>query len=199
MFYNILKYLPIYSLTKEFIDNKGVILSQGPRTYHSLIIFFFIGYFVVFFALFNNVQIVDNLLTAIIFLFGSIFVLIDITLQTRLFSSIKKKHRSIIEQNEQLQKTEEVAIFTLACLAEIKHPETSHHLERTSNYVSLLATELQKLPEYKGYLTERYITDLVKSAPLHDIGKVAEDDVILSAPAKFFSDEFEIIKLPCQY
>lgn len=90
MFYNISKYRSIYSLTKDFLENKGTILNQGPKTYHSFIIFFFIGYSVIFFALLNNIQIVDDLLTAIIFLFGSIFVLIDITLQIKLFSSIKK-------------------------------------------------------------------------------------------------------------
>ncbi|CDI04518.1 putative sensory transduction system regulatory protein [Candidatus Competibacter denitrificans Run_A_D11] len=199
MIYNILKYRSIYLLTNNLLEKKEPLLNKASRVHHLLICFFCIGYFVIFFLLLNDRSIMSDLLVAIIFLFGSIFVFLDITLQIKLFSSIQKKHQSIIERNEQLNKTEDAAIFTLAYLAEIKHPETSHHIERTSNYVSLLARELQKLPEYKGYLTERYIKDIVKSAPLHDIGKIRVPDSILSKPGKLTSEEFEIIKLHCEY
>lgn len=55
------------------------------------------------------------------------------------------------------------------------------------------------MPKYRDYLTPKYISDLVKSAPLHDIGKVGIPDSILNKPGKLTSEEFEIIKKHCEY
>jgi putative two-component system response regulator len=87
----------------------------------------------------------------------------------------------------------------LAYQAELRDLETGKHLERTAQYVRLLAEELAKLPKYRSYLTPVYIADLTKSAPLHDIGKVAIPDSILKKPGKLTPEEFEIIKQHCDY
>jgi HD-GYP domain-containing protein (c-di-GMP phosphodiesterase class II) len=87
----------------------------------------------------------------------------------------------------------------LAYQAELRDLETGKHLERTAHYVRLLAEELSGLPKYRTYMTPSYIADLVKSAPLHDIGKVAIPDLILRKPGKLTPEEFEIIKGHCEY
>lgn len=100
---------------------------------------------------------------------------------------------------EQLIQTQDVTIFALAYQAELRDLETGYHLERTSHYVRVLAQELRKHPMYKSYLTDSYISDLVKSAPLHDIGKVGIPDAILHKTGKLDDREFDIIKRHCQY
>jgi len=49
-------------------------------------------------------------------------------------------------------------------------------------------------PAYKDILTEDYIMELYKTAPLHDIGKVGIPDKILLKPGKLDFEEFEIMK-----
>ena len=43
-------------------------------------------------------------------------------------------------------------------------------------------------------LTEEFCHDLVKAAPMHDLGKIAVDDAILRKPGRFTPDEFEVMK-----
>jgi len=100
---------------------------------------------------------------------------------------------------QQLSQTQDVTILALAYQAELRDSETGNHIERTSHYVEILAQELKKHPNYKLYLSDSYIADLIKSAPLHDIGKVGIPDAILQKPGKLEPDEFDKIKRHCEY
>ena len=95
---------------------------------------------------------------------------------------------------------------SLAYQAEIRDLETGQHLDRTTEYVRILAEELKNPPpKYtvresdKNYLTDEYIIDLVKSVPLHDIGKVGVSDSILRKPGKLTEEEFEEMKKHCDH
>ena len=65
--------------------------------------------------------------------------------------------------------------------------------------MEILTQELRKHPKYKSYLSNRYISDIVKSAPLHDTGKVGVPDAILQKPGKLEPDEFDKMKRHCEY
>ena len=43
-------------------------------------------------------------------------------------------------------------------------------------------------------LTEDYIQDVIKAAPMHDIGKIATPDSILQKPGKLTDEEYTVIK-----
>ncbi|MEW6292131.1 MAG: two-component system response regulator [Pseudomonadota bacterium] len=94
-------------------------------------------------------------------------------------------------ENETIQT---VSIRALAHLAEIRDPETGNHIHRTQNYVRALAQRLRDHPRFADFLTERNIELLVKSAPLHDIGKVGVPDQILLKPGPLTPEEWEIMK-----
>ncbi len=98
------------------------------------------------------------------------------------------------ELSFRLQQAQLITIVSLAKLAEYRDIETGLHLERIMKYTETLARELADFTEYRDYITEEYITDLVNSCPLHDIGKVGIPDSILHKPARLNTDEFEIIK-----
>jgi len=89
---------------------------------------------------------------------------------------------------------QDVSIVALARLAETRDPETGNHLRRTQGYVRLLADHLGSHPRFSAVLTRHYCELLVKSAPLHDIGKVGIPDHILLKPGKLTADEWEIMK-----
>ncbi len=103
---------------------------------------------------------------------------------------IMKLRNTIIRQN----KSQEVTILSMSLLAELKDQETGNHINRTKKYCRLLAEELKSHREYSEYLTDSYIADLERSAPLHDIGKVGIPDSILLKPGKLTEEEFEVIK-----
>jgi putative two-component system response regulator len=92
------------------------------------------------------------------------------------------------------QRVQDVSIHALARLAETRDPETGNHLRRTQEYVRLLAQQLQHHPRFAGQLNGPLIELLVKSAPLHDIGKVGIPDHVLLKPGKLDATEWAIMK-----
>jgi putative two-component system response regulator len=96
-----------------------------------------------------------------------------------------------MEQNHFIQ---DVSIRALARLAEIRDSETGNHLLRTQGYIRTLAEHLKHHPRFSAFLTQDNIETLVKSAPLHDIGKVGIPDRILQKAGRLTAEEWEIMK-----
>jgi putative two-component system response regulator len=110
-----------------------------------------------------------------------------------------KRYRDHLEElvrqrTDALNLTQQVTIEALASVAEFRDPETGGHIKRTMDYVYTLAMEMKKIPEYQMLLTPEYIDLLHRSAPLHDIGKVAVRDKILLKEGRFTEEEFEEMK-----
>ncbi|MEI7611369.1 MAG: two-component system response regulator [Betaproteobacteria bacterium] len=111
------------------------------------------------------------------------------------------KDRNAFLEDEVSKRTREVAaiqdvtIHAMASLAETRDNETGNHIRRTQFYVKLLAEKLRHHPRFKDVLDNDKTIDLIiKSAPLHDIGKVGIPDRILLKPGRFEPEEFEIMK-----
>lgn len=86
-------------------------------------------------------------------------------------------------------------VVGFATLIENRDHSTGGHVKRTTQYVKLLADELRSREVYADVLTRDYMTNLLKAAPMHDIGKIAVSDTILQKPGKLTDDEFEQMKL----
>ncbi len=99
------------------------------------------------------------------------------------------------QRTDEIDKTQTVIIKSMGVLAEYRDPETGGHIKRTQNYVKTLAKEMRKNAKYSEYLSNETIFSLYKSAPLHDIGKIAVPDHILLKPGKLTTDEFSEMKL----
>jgi response regulator RpfG family c-di-GMP phosphodiesterase len=91
--------------------------------------------------------------------------------------------------NKRTLQTQDAIIYALAYQASLRDVETGRHIERTSAYVEVLARELSKSPRYGQYLSEQYISDIIKAAPLHDVGKVGVPDAILCKPENLTESE----------
>jgi putative two-component system response regulator len=81
----------------------------------------------------------------------------------------------------------------MAAVAETRDPETGQHITRTKKYVEILCDGLWEIGDSE-ILVEKNIDNLVRSAPLHDIGKVGVKDEILLKPDKLTKEEFEKMK-----
>ena len=97
-------------------------------------------------------------------------------------------------RTKELERTREVTILAMASLAEARDNETGNHLHRTSSYIRVVAEHLMRSSVRGEQLTPEKISMLVRSAPLHDIGKVGIPDAILLKPGKLTPEEFEIMK-----
>jgi putative two-component system response regulator len=100
----------------------------------------------------------------------------------------------VAKRTAEVQAIQDVTIMAMASLAETRDNETGAHIRRTQLYVRRLAEQLKTHPRFSGYLTERTIELLYKSAPLHDIGKVGIPDNILLKPGRLTPEEFEVMK-----
>ena len=97
-------------------------------------------------------------------------------------------------RTNELNRTRDVTILTLASLAETRDNETGAHILRTQRYVKALAERLRTHPRFASALDDETIDQLYKSAPLHDIGKVGIPDSILLKPGKLTDEEFTVMK-----
>ena len=116
----------------------------------------------------------------------------------KLYDLNRKYQKELEEKNirlmNELIKTQEATIVSLATLTEFRDPETGEHLERMRGFARVLSEELKKMRSYNRYITDSYIENIYKSTPLHDIGKVGIPDNILLKPGKLNDEEFEIMK-----
>lgn len=101
--------------------------------------------------------------------------------------------RMVEEQTEEIRQTRDIAVITLARLAESRDNETGHHLERMAEYSRILARALKESP-YADIVTEGFVDLLFKSSPLHDIGKVGIPDSILLKPGALTDEENDVMR-----
>ena len=69
-----------------------------------------------------------------------------------------------------LQGNRRFALIALASLAETRDNDTGNHLKRTQEYIKCLALRLTANEYFATRLTDSYLSMIIKSAPLHDIG-----------------------------
>ncbi|MDD2864950.1 MAG: two-component system response regulator [Methylococcales bacterium] len=104
-----------------------------------------------------------------------------------------------VEQRlSEINHLQDASIQVMVSLAEFRDENTGNHIRRTQEYVRRLAVELSKLSHYKELLTPHYIEQLAKSAPLHDVGKIAIPDGILLKPGKHTPEEMVIMRTHAQ-
>lgn len=85
-------------------------------------------------------------------------------------------------------------IESLANLVENRDIDTGDHIQRTSAYVNILATEAFYKGLYPSVIDRKFIDLVTRVAPLHDIGKIIISDTILKKPGKLTDDEFNTMK-----
>jgi len=100
----------------------------------------------------------------------------------------------LISSSLLLQRTQATTIRSLARLAEYRDGETGEHLDRICEYSAVITDEVFKKQPYNWHISQKYISDLIVSSMLHDIGKVGVSDTILLKPGKLNKQEFERIK-----
>ena len=102
--------------------------------------------------------------------------------------------RSIHKLSDSTAKMQEGLIITMADMVENRDSDTGAHVQKTAAYVKIIVEGLKKKGYYPEKITKKFISDVVRSAPLHDVGKISIPDVVLNKPGKLTDEEFEIMK-----
>ena len=98
------------------------------------------------------------------------------------------------EKTLKIQTIQDSIISSMASMVESRDNSTGGHIKRTSKGVNIFVEELIKPENNKWHLTESFCKKLSKAAPMHDLGKIAVDDIILRKPGKFEPEEYEQMK-----
>lgn len=103
----------------------------------------------------------------------------------KLQSEVTEKTKHIVEMHDNL-------IMSLAVMIESRDNSTGGHIKRTSEGVRILVDEINKLGTLN--LSPEFCADVIKAAPMHDLGKIAVADDVLKKPGRFTDKEFEEMK-----
>lgn len=100
--------------------------------------------------------------------------------------------RLVAEQTGEIRDTRDQAILTLARLAELRDGTTGEHLDRIAHFSRRLTESLADGPF--GPLGADFVEEIFRSSPLHDIGKVAIPDSILTKPGPLDAAERAVME-----
>jgi putative two-component system response regulator len=101
--------------------------------------------------------------------------------------------RMVDEQTVEIRRTRDIALLTLARLAESRDSEIGQHLERIAQYSGILAGSLRQGP-YNGQVTDEFVERVKQASQLHDIGKVGIPDRVLLKKGPLTDDEWEVMR-----
>ena len=107
------------------------------------------------------------------------------TFNDELRNEVTSKTKHIVEMHNKL-------ILSMAAMVESRDNSTGGHIKRTSQCVRILIDEIRR--EGRLQLTDSFCRNIIKAAPMHDLGKIAVDDEILRKPGRFTPEEFEKMK-----
>ena len=104
---------------------------------------------------------------------------------SQLEKEVQEKTQGILDLQNKL-------VLGMATMIEGRDNSTGGHIKRTSECMRLLI-ETMKEEGFPG-LTDSFCINIVRAAPMHDLGKITIDDAILRKPGKFTPEEFDIMK-----
>lgn len=114
------------------------------------------------------------------------------------FSSTTQQSVQYVEQiehhTETISQMQNGLIMVLADIVESRDKCTGDHVRKTAAYVKIIVEKMKEMGLYADQLTDKFVDDVIHSAPLHDIGKIHVPDNILNKPGKLTDMEFAIMK-----
>jgi len=93
-----------------------------------------------------------------------------------------------------LASLEDNIIISFADLIETRGKNINNHDRKVGQIMQIICRELMDAGEFAGELDEERIRNMVRAAPLHDIGKIGISDTILLKPGKLSDEEFVAVK-----
>ena len=107
-----------------------------------------------------------------------------------------KLRDEVAQKTENLMKMHNNLILGMATMVESRDNSTGGHIKRTSDVVNILVNEILNDKSSDGLkLAPDFAHNLIKAAPMHDLGKIAVDDEVLRKPGRYTEEEFNKMKI----
>lgn len=106
-------------------------------------------------------------------------ILIFMNIHTKLENNLATIIDQSVMKEEEIIKIKDNTILGLSNLVENRDKDNGNHVKRIMKYVELLCRQCVKNGVYADTIDEAYIQRLIKSVPMHDIGKIVVPDEIL--------------------
>lgn len=110
-----------------------------------------------------------------------------------LSDTMNEMTESIQEKTQKIIEIQNSIITGMATMVESRDNSTGGHIKRTSDCVRVFSEYLRQLPSFSS-ISEQFISNVIKAAPMHDLGKIAVPDAVLQKPGKFTDEEYEKMK-----
>ncbi len=95
------------------------------------------------------------------------------------------------ERTQHIIHIQQMMVLGMATMVESRDNSTGGHIKRTSMVVETFAGKLAAL----SYgLSKSFLKNVIRAAPMHDLGKIAVDDRILRKQGKFTCEEYAEMK-----
>ncbi len=127
---------------------------------------------------------------------GTVIMAADIT-EHKKHLALMSNYQAELEQEVKIKTTDienmrDRLVINIANMIENRDNPTGGHVKRTSDVVAILISSMMEDNEFG--LSDEFYDAVIKTAPMHDLGKMAVDDKILLKPGKFTPEEFDIMK-----
>lgn len=110
-------------------------------------------------------------------------------------SSYRKNLEGLVnEKTRTIENLQDTMVIGLAELVECRDGETGGHIKRTAKYLEILVKSMEEQRLYSDILTSDYVHNMIRSAPLHDIGKIGISDNVLLKQGSFDEAEREYMQ-----
>ena len=117
--------------------------------------------------------------------------IVDDTVEKKRIEELEER---VDEKTQYLKDMHDNLILSMATVVESRDNSTGGHVRRTSDCVRILIDEMKKDPGCDVVKDKKFCKNIIKAAPMHDLGKIAVPDAILQKPGKFEDWEFEKMK-----
>ncbi len=127
---------------------------------------------------------------------GYLFDIDDVTEEEKFLQVMKDYNttlnREVDIKTESIKNIQEKVVLGLANMVENRDNNTGGHVKRTSDLIKIVVNEAKRQGVYS--ISEQYAEDIVRAAPMHDIGKITIENSILCKPGDLTKEEFNIMK-----
>ncbi|MCR4902980.1 MAG: HD domain-containing protein [Butyrivibrio sp.] len=127
---------------------------------------------------------------------GYMFDVRDITEEQKVINVMQDYNETlnaeVDKKTENIKRIQEKVVLGLANMVENRDNNTGGHVKRTSDIIKIIVDEMRK--QKPDIISEEFAEDIIRAAPMHDLGKITIDDAILCKPAKLTPEEYEIMK-----
>ena len=127
---------------------------------------------------------------------GYLFDIDDVTEEEKVLQLMKDYNTTLNKEvdikTESIKNIQEKVVLGLANMVENRDNNTGGHVKRTSDLIKIVVNEAKRQGVYS--ISEQYAEDIVRAAPMHDIGKITIENSILCKPGDLTKEEFNIMK-----